>query len=87
MAEFLIDEQQFQQLLQGVKDLSDNIGKWQGEQTKIVQAGFTGLIAALTGADVDEIQAKINQLSGDLKSSTDEVESAINEVQPQKGNG
>lgn len=85
MAEFLIDEQQFTQIMQSIEGLSNNIGKWQAKQTEVIQTGLTGLIAAVTGADIDEIQAKVNQLTSDLKSSTDEVESAINEAQTQKG--
>lgn len=76
MAEFLIDEEQFEKLLQSVKDLSDNLAKWQGKQTEVVQAGFTGLIAALTGADVEEVQQRINALTSTLKPEADAFEDA-----------
>ena len=82
MAEFLIDEEQFQQLQQSLKDLSDNIAKWQGKQTEIVQAGFTGLIAALTGADVEEVQQRINALTSTLKPEADALEQTAQSNQP-----
>lgn len=76
MAEFLIDEQQFEQLQQSIQDLSDNIGKWQGKQTEVIQAGLASLVSALTGADVDEVQARINSLTTTLKPEADALEQA-----------
>lgn len=81
MAEFLIDEQQFAQLQKSMSDLSDNLAKWQGKQVEVIQAGFTGLIAALTGADVEEVQQRINALTTTLKPEADAFEQAATKVE------
>lgn len=84
MALFEIDADQFQEfksevagLRQAIVDLSENVGKWQGQQTTVIQSGFANLIAAITGADVEAIQQQINALSADLKQSSTTVEDAI----------
>lgn len=81
MALFELDDAQFQELkdelnalTQSVNDLSANIGKWQGAQTSAMQAGLAGLIAAITGADVNEIQQRINELTTTLKPEADALE-------------
>lgn len=77
MALFEIDGEQFQQLTNSISQLSDNIGKWQGEQTAVIRAGLTALVAAITGADVQEVQQRINEFTQRLNASSDRVENAI----------
>jgi hypothetical protein len=90
MALFQIDNEQFAELkselaalTQAVNDLSINVGKWQAQQTIAIQSGLTGLIAAVTGADIEEIQQRIDAVTSDLKQSSTNVEDAIK--QDQKG--
>lgn len=89
MALFELKDSQLQELkseltalTQAVNDLSENIGKWQGAQTSAIQAGLAGLIAAVTGADVNEIQQRIDAATGQLKTSTDDLDAAVKANQP-----
>lgn len=84
MALFQLDDKQFQELkgeiralTQAVNDLSANVGKWQGSQTTAVQAGLAGLIGAITGADIEEIQQRINNLAGTVKTTKESLQTAI----------
>jgi phage shock protein A len=90
MALFQIDNEQFAELkselaalTQSINDLSANVGKWQAQQTIAIQSGLAGLIAAVTGADIEEIQQRIDAVTSDLKQSSTNVEDAIK--QDQKG--
>lgn len=81
MALFQLDTEQFEhldarltELTQAVNDLSANLGKWQGTQTAAIQTGFASLIAALTGADVAEVQQRINTLAETIKTEADALE-------------
>lgn len=81
MALFELKESQLQELkgeltalTQAVNNLSTNVGKWQGSQTTTIQTGFASLIAALTGADVAEVQQRINTLTETIKTEADALE-------------
>lgn len=74
MALFQIDDAQLKQLLQSINDLSSNLAKWQAQQTTAIQTGFASLIAALTGADVAEVQQRINALAETVKTEADALE-------------
>lgn len=81
MALFELKDSQLQELkseiaavAKSVNDLSENVGKWQGAQTVAVQAGLAGLIAAITGADVAEVQQRINTLAAAVKTEADALE-------------
>jgi ABC-type transporter Mla subunit MlaD len=89
MALFEIDPDQFAQLdtrfselTHAITSLSENVGKWQAQQTVAIQSGLAGLIAAVTGADIEEIQKRINQFADQVNQSSDKVEDATNQ---QKG--
>lgn len=75
------DPEQWQQLIQAIADLSTNIGKQQALTTKAVAEGFAALVGSATE---EQQQALINQLASNLKISTDEVEAAIKQSQPEK---
>lgn len=84
MALFDLNNTQFQELkseisalTQAVNDLSTNIGKQQAIQTIAIQSGLTALIAAITGADVNEIQQRINNLAGTVKTTKESLQTAI----------
>lgn len=74
MALFQLDSAQFEQLTTAINNLSNNVAKWQGEQTTAIKTGFASLIAALTGADVAEIQQRINTLAEVAKTEADALE-------------
>ena len=89
MALFELKDSQLQELkseltalTQAVNDLSENIGKWQGAQTSAMQAGLAGLIAAITGADVNEIQQKIDQHATQVTAAREKLQSSIDRNQP-----
>lgn len=81
MALFQLDSAQFQQLTESVDALSDNIAKWQAQQTAAINSGFASLIAALTGADVAEIQQRINSLTEATKTEADALEQTATKVE------
>lgn len=64
-----------------VAELSTNLGKWQAQQLQAIQAGFTGLIAAITGADVAEVQQRINALQTAIKTEADALEQSTKTVE------
>lgn len=76
MALFQIDEQQFEGLKSEIAALSNNLAKWQAAQTAVIQTGFASLIAALTGADINEVQQRINTLAETVKTEADALEQA-----------
>lgn len=76
MALFEIDREQFEQLTTSIAQLSDNIGKWQAQQTAVIQSGLSSLVAAITGVDVAEVQQRINQLAETVKTEADALEQA-----------
>jgi hypothetical protein len=85
MALFEIDPDQFEQLNSSISGLSTNLAKWQAQQTATIESGFTNLIAALTGADVAEVQERINTLTQAIKPEADALETANqSETQPSK---
>jgi hypothetical protein len=84
MALFEIDPDQFQQLNASIGELSNNIAKWQAQQTATIESGFTNLIAALTGADVAEVQQRINTLTQAIKPEADALEGTAQSNQPSK---
>lgn len=91
MARFDLDNQQFQELkaeigslTQAVNDLSNNIGKWQGAQTAVIQSGLAGLISAITGADVEAIQQQINQHATRIGAVRETLQSSVNRNQPKE---
>lgn len=77
MALFEIDPDQFDELKTEIRQLSDNLGKWQAQQTAAMQSGFAALTAAITGADVAEIQQRIDEYTQRINQSSDKVEDAI----------
>lgn len=84
MALFDLNDKQFQELkteirslTQAVNALSVNVGKWQGTQTTALQAGLAGLIGAITGADVAEIQERINAASNRLDTGTNQLKQSV----------
>jgi ABC-type transporter Mla subunit MlaD len=72
-----LDPAQAQELIEAVNNLSTNIGKWQGQQTAVLEAGFKSLIALFGGEDPEQIQARIDEFTASLKSSTDQLSTAI----------
>lgn len=52
----------------------EELKKLQAQQTNVIQTGFASLIAALTGADVAEIQQRINTLAEVAKTEADALE-------------
>ena len=76
MALFQIDAQQFEGLKTEITSLSNNLAKWQAAQTAVIQTGFASLIAALTGADINEVQQRINALAETVKTEADALEQA-----------
>lgn len=81
MALFEIDREQFEQLNNSIAQLSDNIGKWQAQQTAVIQSGFASLIAALTGADINEVQQRVNALAEAVKTEADALEHAATKAE------
>lgn len=81
MALFQIDDAQLKQLLQSINDLSSNLAKWQAQQTTAIQTGFASLIAALTGADVAEVQQRINALAETVKTEADALEQSATKAE------
>ncbi len=85
MALFEIDPDQFEQLNSSISGLSTNLAKWQAQQTATIESGFTNLIAALTGADVAEVQRRIDAHTQAVKTEADALESVNqSETQPSK---
>lgn len=82
MALFQLDSEQFDRLNASIEQLSDNIAKWQAEQTVAIQSGFSALIAALTGADVEEVQQRINQHTSQISAVKETLQSSIDRNQP-----
>lgn len=74
---FKFEDAQLERLITAIKDLSDNVAKWQGEQTTATKTGFSNLVSALGGMDEETMQALINNLATTLGVSSDEVEAAI----------
>lgn len=83
---FKFDDGQLDKLLTAINGLSDNLGKWQGEQTGEIKAGFSSLVSTLGGMDESAMQDLINTLASTLGVSSDAVEAAIKQSQQQKGN-
>lgn len=81
MALFEIDPNQFNELHTAIRDLSDNIGKWQAQQTTAIQSGFASLIATLTGADVAEVQKQIDQHALSINAVKERLQSSIDRNQ------
>lgn len=89
MALFTIDPKQLQELkselaalTQAVNDLSTNVGKQQAIQTAAIQSGLTALIAAVTGADIEEVQQKIDQHATQVSAAREKLQSSIDRNQP-----
>lgn len=77
MALFQLDSAQFEQLTAAIDDLSENLAKWQAQQTDTIQSGFASLISALTGADVAEVQQRINATTEQVKSVRDKLQTSV----------
>lgn len=71
---FKFDDQQLDRLITAVNDLSDNIAKWQGEQRAEIKQGFADLVETFGGIIGDDDQAKVNQLTSEVKTEADALE-------------
>jgi hypothetical protein len=78
---FKLEESQAERLIEAVNSLSDNLAKWQSEQSGVIERGFDKLVETLGGTDNDELQEQVNRMTEDLKSSNDLVEAAIQQSQ------
>jgi ABC-type transporter Mla subunit MlaD len=67
-----------------VSELSNNLAKWQAEQSRAITAGFASLITILGGSDPDATQQIVDQITNELKSSTDALDSVVKANQPNK---
>lgn len=74
---FRLEDEQLKQILQAVNGLSENLAKWQGQQTETIDAGFNSLVETLGGVTDAMVQAKINEQASGLKSSTDTLDAAV----------
>lgn len=81
---FKFDEQQLERLVTAVNNLSDNLGKWQGEQTAATKQGFGELVSALGGTGEERLQAVIDQIAAGLNLTADEVQAALNKFNQPK---
>lgn len=80
-----LDPEQLKSLVDAVNNLSDNLAKWQGQQTVAIETGFTDLVETLGGSRGDDVQARIDALTSEVKSEADALEDAnLTEIQPFK---
>lgn len=91
MALFTIDPKQFQELktelsalTQAVDNLSANIGKGQAIQASAIQSGLAGLIAAVTGADIEQVQQQINEHATRINAAREKLQSSVERNQPKE---
>lgn len=77
MALFQLDSVQFEQLTAAIDDLSENLAKWQAQQTDAIQSGFASLIAALTGVDVAEVQERVNAATEQVKLVRNKLQTSV----------
>lgn len=68
---FKFDSEQLQTLVSAINNLSDNLGKWQGEERNAIVEGFANLVTTLGGEDV---QARIDALVSEVKTEADALE-------------
>jgi hypothetical protein len=71
---FKFDPEQLQTLVTAINSLSDNLAKWQGEQTGAITQGFADLVETFGGIVGDDVQARIDQLRDDVKTEADALE-------------
>lgn len=72
----------FKSLTDAVTALSDNVAKWQSQQVEATTKGFAALVAVFGD---EEIQQRVNQLTQDLRTSTDTLDAAVKQYQPNEG--
>lgn len=77
MALFQLDSAQFEELKKSIDNMSENLAKWQAEQTDAIQSGFVSLIAALSGVDVAEVQQRINATTENVKSVREKLQTSV----------
>lgn len=78
--------EQLAKLTQAINNLSDNLAKWQGEQTRVIGQGFSDLVDALDDAEEEQAQAIIDQVAAGLNLTVDEVQAALNTFNQPKEN-
>jgi len=84
---FKFDPEQLDRLVSSIDNLSNNLAKWQGEQTAATKHGFSDLVSALGATSEEQTQAIIDQIAAGLDLTADEVQAALNKFnQPKKEN-
>lgn len=69
--------EQFAKLTQAVNDLSDNLAKWQGEQTRVIGLGFTDLVEVFGGTRGEDSEAKINEIANTVKTVKEKLKTSV----------
>jgi hypothetical protein len=59
-----------------INDLSQNIAKWQSSQVDATKQGFADLVETFGGIIGDDDQARIDQLTSEIKPEADALESS-----------
>jgi hypothetical protein len=66
-----------ERMAQAIADLSDNLAKWQAEQTRAIAQGFDNLIRIFGGPIDDRDQAIVDDVTGKLKSVKDKLQTSV----------
>lgn len=74
---FKFDPEQLGQLIASIDNLSNNLAKWQGDQSVAIEQGFTDLVETLGGSRSEDVQERINQLANTVKTVKDKLQTSV----------
>jgi hypothetical protein len=69
-----LDPEQLTSLVGAIDRLSDNLAKWQGNQTVALETGFNDLVTTFGGTRGEDVQARIDALTSEVKTEADALE-------------
>lgn len=74
---FKFDDGQLERLISAINGLSNNLGKWQGEETSAITQGFANLSGVLSGTSEEQEQTVIDQLAGAVNTVKDKLQTSV----------
>lgn len=69
--------EQLAKLTQAINNLSDNLAKWQGEQTRVIGQGFTDLVEVFGGTRGEDSEAKISEIANTVKTVKEKLKTSV----------
>ena len=74
---FKFEPEQLERLITSIDNLSDNLAKWQGQQTLAIEQGFASLVSTLGGDVSEEVQQRIDEIANTVRTVKEKLQTSV----------